>query len=139
MTHPPEDSPGAAFDRFPSALESAANETAKEPTGATVEGQVSNEAPIGHARAEEEPTAVDVSLESSEGLEGSIVGEGLGSLTRWFAEITAEDGPIVGGKAASLGEMYRNLADKGVRIPNGFATTAQAYGTFLDAPVSPEG
>ena len=138
MTHPPEDSPGAAFDRFPSALESAANETAKEPTGATVEGQVSNEAPIGHARAEEEPTAVDVSLESSEGLEGSIVGEGLGSLTRWFAEITAEDGPIVGGKAASLGEMYRNLADKGVRIPNGFATTAQAYGTFLDAPVSPE-
>jgi pyruvate,water dikinase len=44
----------------------------------------------------------------------------------------------VGGKAASLGEMYRNLDGEGVRIPNGFATTTRAYWHFLDAPVSPE-
>ncbi|MCH8216208.1 MAG: hypothetical protein IH892_05480 [Planctomycetes bacterium] len=59
-------------------------------------------------------------------------------LIRWFREITAEDGPTVGGKAASLGEMYRNLDGEGVRIPNGFATTARAYALFLDAPVLPE-
>ncbi len=59
-------------------------------------------------------------------------------LVRWFSEITAEDGPIVGGKAASLGEMYQNLDGKGVRVPNGFATTAHAYASFLGASVSPE-
>ena len=59
-------------------------------------------------------------------------------LVRWFGEITAEDGPIVGGKAASLGEMYQNLDGKGIRVPNGFATTAHAYASFLDASVSPE-
>ena len=59
-------------------------------------------------------------------------------LVRWFSEISAEHGPIVGGKAASLGEMYQNLDGKGVRVPNGFATTAHAYASFLDASVSPE-
>jgi pyruvate,water dikinase len=46
---------------------------------------------------------------------------------RWFKEIKIEDVPIVGGKNASLGEMYRELASQGVKIPNGFATTAEAY------------
>jgi pyruvate,water dikinase len=46
---------------------------------------------------------------------------------RWFEEITIGDVPLVGGKNASLGEMYRELAQRGVRIPNGFAVTAEAY------------
>ncbi len=45
----------------------------------------------------------------------------------WFAEIGIKDVPKVGGKNASLGEMYRKLTGKGVNIPNGFAITAQAY------------
>lgn len=50
---------------------------------------------------------------------------------RWFKEITIGDVPVVGGKNASLGEMYRDLAQRGVRIPNGFAVTAQAYWHIL--------
>jgi len=46
---------------------------------------------------------------------------------RWFKQITLEDVPLVGGKNASLGEMYRELTPQGVTIPNGFATTAGAY------------
>lgn len=46
---------------------------------------------------------------------------------RWFEEIKIEDVPLVGGKNASLGEMYRELTGKGVKIPNGFAITAEAY------------
>jgi pyruvate,water dikinase len=46
---------------------------------------------------------------------------------RWFEEITIEDVPLVGGKNASLGEMYRELTGRGVKIPNGFAVTADAY------------
>ncbi len=49
----------------------------------------------------------------------------------WFKEINIKDVPIVGGKNASLGEMYRNLSKKGVNIPNGFAVSAQAYFYFL--------
>ncbi|HEX9757011.1 MAG TPA: phosphoenolpyruvate synthase [Nitrospiria bacterium] len=49
----------------------------------------------------------------------------------WFEEVGIEDIPRVGGKNASLGEMYRELATKGVRIPNGFAVTADAYRYFL--------
>ena len=45
----------------------------------------------------------------------------------WFEEIKIEDVPLVGGKNASLGEMYRELVSYGVKIPNGFAITAQAY------------
>lgn len=44
-----------------------------------------------------------------------------------FEEIGIDDIPSVGGKNASLGEMYRKLTPKGIRVPNGFATTAQAY------------
>lgn len=50
---------------------------------------------------------------------------------RWFADIGIEDVPLVGGKNASLGEMYRALVAKGVRVPNGFAITAQAYRDFV--------
>ena len=48
-----------------------------------------------------------------------------------FDEIGIEDVPYVGGKNASLGEMYRNLVPKGVHIPNGFAITAYAYRYLL--------
>ena len=50
----------------------------------------------------------------------------------WFEEFGIADIPIVGGKNASLGEMIRHLVSKGIRIPNGFATTAQAYRRFLE-------
>jgi pyruvate, water dikinase len=50
---------------------------------------------------------------------------------RWFKEIGIDDVPLVGGKNASLGEMYRELTGKGVKIPNGFAVTAEAYRYFL--------
>ncbi len=52
---------------------------------------------------------------------------------RFFEEVGIDDVPIVGGKNASLGEMYRELSDQGVRIPNGFATTADAYRDMLKA------
>ncbi|MDX1965710.1 MAG: phosphoenolpyruvate synthase [Planctomycetaceae bacterium] len=52
---------------------------------------------------------------------------------RWFEDITIADVPLVGGKNASLGEMYRELASEGVRVPNGFAVTAEAYRHFLSA------
>ena len=50
---------------------------------------------------------------------------------REFSQIRMEDVPVVGGKNASLGEMYNALATHGVRVPNGFATTAGAFRTFL--------
>jgi pyruvate,water dikinase len=50
----------------------------------------------------------------------------------WFEEFGIADVPIVGGKNASLGEMIRHLVSKGIRIPNGFATTAHAYRRFLE-------
>lgn len=52
---------------------------------------------------------------------------------RWFADITIADIPIVGGKNASLGEMVRELAGKGVRVPDGFAVTADAFHYFIRA------
>jgi pyruvate,water dikinase len=54
-------------------------------------------------------------------------------LVLWFDEIGIDDVPSVGGKNASLGEMYRELTSKGVGIPNGFATTSEAYWHFLTA------
>jgi pyruvate, water dikinase len=53
--------------------------------------------------------------------------------TLWFDEIRIEDVPMVGGKNASLGEMYQDLAPQGVKIPNGFATTSEAYWHFLNS------
>lgn len=52
---------------------------------------------------------------------------------RWFDEIAIEDIPLVGGKNASLGEMYRELTSQGVMIPNGFATTTDAYWHLLES------
>jgi len=49
----------------------------------------------------------------------------------WFEKIGIDDVPVVGGKNASLGEMYGELAAKGVKVPNGFAITAEAYRHFL--------
>jgi len=50
----------------------------------------------------------------------------------WFKNTTIKDVPFVGGKNASLGEMYRNLVPKGINIPNGFALTSRAYFYFLE-------
>ena len=50
---------------------------------------------------------------------------------RWLQDLGMEDVPVVGGKNASLGEMIRNLDHVGVRVPGGFATTAEAYREFL--------
>jgi pyruvate,water dikinase len=50
----------------------------------------------------------------------------------WFDQLGIEDVPLVGGKNASLGEMYQNLNPKGVSIPNGFAVTAYAYRYLLE-------
>ncbi len=50
-----------------------------------------------------------------------------GQYIRFFEEVGIDDVPLVGGKNASLGEMYRELSDEGVVVPNGFATTADAY------------
>jgi len=50
----------------------------------------------------------------------------------WFNELGIEDVPLVGGKNASLGEMYQNLSKKGVNVPNGFAVTSYAYRYFLE-------
>ena len=50
---------------------------------------------------------------------------------RWFDQIGIGDVASVGGKNASLGEMYRELTPKGVKVPNGFAITAGAYGYLL--------
>lgn len=51
----------------------------------------------------------------------------MGSYVKWFEEIGIDDVGVVGGKNASLGEMYRELRPLDVPIPNGFATTAQAF------------
>ncbi len=52
---------------------------------------------------------------------------------KWFNELSIEDVDLVGGKNASLGEMYQNLTQEGIRIPNGFAITADAYRFVLDS------
>ena len=50
----------------------------------------------------------------------------------WYQELGMHDVPRVGGKNASLGEMISNLANAGVQVPGGFATTAEAFNEFLD-------
>lgn len=52
-------------------------------------------------------------------------------LIRWFEDVGLSDVPLVGGKNASLGEMYSNLGSLGVVVPNGFATTVDAFGLFM--------
>jgi pyruvate,water dikinase len=50
----------------------------------------------------------------------------------WFDQLGIEDVPYTGGKNASLGEMYKNLTEKGVKVPNGFAVTAYAYDYLVE-------
>lgn len=51
---------------------------------------------------------------------------------KFFEELSIDDIPVVGGKNASLGEMYHHLKPQGVNLPNGVATTADAYRHFLE-------
>ncbi len=53
-------------------------------------------------------------------------------LTLNFKEIEIKDVPLVGGKNAALGEMYQKLVPLGIRVPHGFAITAEAYDYFID-------
>ena len=50
---------------------------------------------------------------------------------RWFSETGLADLPQVGGKNASLGEMVRELAPLGVRVPDGFAVTVDRFGNLI--------
>ncbi len=52
-------------------------------------------------------------------------------LIRWFRDVSLSDVPLVGGKNASLGEMYSHLGSLGVVVPNGFATTVDAFRLFM--------
>ncbi|WEM44365.1 phosphoenolpyruvate synthase (plasmid) [Photobacterium sp. DA100] len=61
-------------------------------------------------------------------------------LIYWYAHLSIQDIALVGGKNASLGEMYNQLQQAGIRVPNGFATSAQLFKDFLtqnqlDAPI----
>jgi len=51
---------------------------------------------------------------------------------RSFGTLDMDDVALVGGKNASLGEMYQALSAAGVKVPNGFATTAEAYWRYID-------
>ena len=55
------------------------------------------------------------------------------ALVIWFEELGRSDVSRVGGKNASLGEMVAHLASEGVRVPPGFATTAEDYWRFVEA------
>ncbi|MEG5176144.1 phosphoenolpyruvate synthase [Microcoleus sp. B3-D7] len=55
------------------------------------------------------------------------------ALVLLFDEVGIADIPLVGGKNASLGEMIQQLTGQGVRVPNGFATTAHAYRYFIQS------
>ncbi len=54
-------------------------------------------------------------------------------LIRWLSDLSRADGAVVGGKNASLGEMIGALQGAGIRVPDGFATTAAAYRAFIAA------
>jgi pyruvate, water dikinase len=56
----------------------------------------------------------------------------MSNFVKFFNELGIKDVPTVGGKNASLGEMYRNLAVNKVKVPNGFATTSEAYNFFME-------
>ncbi len=52
-------------------------------------------------------------------------------LILWYREISKDDVALVGGKNASLGEMFSQLTKKGINIPDGFVLTSKAYWHFL--------
>ncbi len=53
-------------------------------------------------------------------------------LIKWFEELSLDDIPLVGGKNASLGEMYRRLIPMGIPVPNGFAITVNGYHQMIE-------
>lgn len=53
------------------------------------------------------------------------------TLISWFEDLSSEDVALVGGKNSSLGEMIRSLKEEEINVPDGFATTAEAYWQFL--------
>ena len=71
------------------------------------------------------------------GSEDEAAGSDGAPLTRSLRAIGMEDVGEVGGKAASLGELYAALGSKGIRVPEGFVTTAAAHRLFLEADVPP--
>ncbi|RQN38225.1 phosphoenolpyruvate synthase [Paraburkholderia tropica] len=64
---------------------------------------------------------------------GCLVSAGASSAVVWLAEVTRADLGCVGGKNASLGELIARLTPQGIKVPPGFATTAQAYRDFVAA------
>ena len=62
----------------------------------------------------------------------SMSNNGSSPLVLWYNQLGMNDVDRVGGKNASLGEMITNLSGMGVSVPNGFATTADAFNQFLD-------
>ncbi|MFP4598211.1 MAG: phosphoenolpyruvate synthase [Persicimonas sp.] len=56
----------------------------------------------------------------------------MSELIRWFDTLDNEDVGLVGGKNASLGEMIGTLKEQGIQVPDGFATTAEAYWKFVE-------
>ena len=52
---------------------------------------------------------------------------------KFFKELNNKDVPIVGGKNASIGEMFQELVPMGIKVPNGFAITSEAYWYLLDS------
>ena len=71
-------------------------------------------------------------MTGTKNLIATSAGSGDGKYIRFFSDIGIGDVPLVGGKNASLGEMYRELTPRGIRVPNGFAVTAEAYRRTLD-------
>jgi len=57
----------------------------------------------------------------------------MSAFVKWFKDLSIKDVDEVGGKNASLGEMYNNLTPLGVNVPNGFAITASAYKHYLES------
>jgi CBS domain-containing protein len=64
----------------------------------------------------------------------TLAGPAVGPYVRWFRDLGIDDVPRVGGKNASLGELYRELRDAGVRVPDGFAVTVDAYRVVVEVP-----
>ncbi len=56
-------------------------------------------------------------------------------LAEWFADANMDDTATVGGKGASLGEMFQKLSEIGVKVPNGFTLTTAAFKQFIDAEI----
>ncbi len=52
---------------------------------------------------------------------------------KFFKELNNKDVPLVGGKNASIGEMFQELVPVGIKVPNGFAITSEAYWYLLDS------